>query len=165
MLNLQLFYDKQRYLEQFVRENIGMSEEEFSSVPMVDQRVFAFKVEFAEFANETAWFKYWKQSHVIDRANTLEELADCVHFIVAIGLYRNYHKFVKLIDHEPHMKLPEAILYHEIMQNPIQSSSQWKKAFEMLLAIGAKLNYTLDEIEAAYLAKNQKNIERQIQKY
>jgi dimeric dUTPase (all-alpha-NTP-PPase superfamily) len=165
-VNLETFYSKQEELEQFVRKNLGISEEEFSSVPMVDKRIFAFKVEIAEFSNETAWFKYWKQSHVMDRGKVLEELADCIHFLLAIGIYRKYRNFVHSLDWEfHHTYKQEEQLYHDIMNNPIGSAGQWKTAFEQLIAIGIKLGYTLEEIELAYYLKNQENIERQMRNY
>jgi dimeric dUTPase (all-alpha-NTP-PPase superfamily) len=164
-MNLEMFYEKQEYLEQFVRNNIGMSEEEFSSVSMVDKRIFAFKVELGEFANETAFFKYWKQSHVMDREKVIEELADCIHFLLAIGIYRKYRKFVTRIDWERHLRENENELYRKIMESPLDSSGKWVRAFGRLIAIGVKLGYTLEDIQLAYLLKNQKNIERQLNKY
>src|SRR5574342_668054 len=163
-LSLELFYEKQEEHEYSVRKNIGMSEEEFSSVPMVDKRIFAFKVELAEFSNETAWFKYWKQSHVMDHQKVIEELADCMHFLLAIGIYRKY-KFIKELEWEKWMFLEDHELYTELMENPIGSSGQWKRMFEYLICIGIKLGFTIEEITLNYLLKNQKNIERQIQKY
>ena len=164
-MNLEPFYAKQEELEQFVRKNIGMSEEEFSSTMMVDKRVFAFKVELAEFSNETGWFKYWKQSHVMDRAATIEELADCMHFLLAIGLYRKYKKFVPELEWEKWSFLENYELYQDIMESPIGSSGQWKRAFEQLICIGVKLGFSISEIQLAYLAKNRKNIERQKSNY
>jgi dimeric dUTPase (all-alpha-NTP-PPase superfamily) len=164
-MKLQLYYSKQLELEKFVCQNIGMEWDEFSSVPMTDKRVFAFKVELAEFANETAWFKYWKQSHIINRENTLEEFADCIHFMVAIGLHRKYNQFVPALEWEQWVERSDDFLYTAIMENGIASSGNWKRCFEQLLAIGIKLGFTLEEIELAYLLKNQKNIERQTQKY
>jgi dimeric dUTPase (all-alpha-NTP-PPase superfamily) len=164
-MKLELYYDKQQELEQFVRKNIGMSEEEFSSIEMVDKRIFAFKVELAEFSNETGWFKYWKQSHKPNMANVIEELADCIHFLLAIGLYRNYNRFVHTLDWELFMNRPEEHLYTAIMESSIGSAGGWKRVFEQLIAIGVKLGFSLEQIELAYLLKNQKNIERQLQKY
>ena len=164
-MELSSFYAKQEELEQFVRKNIGMSEEEFSSVGMVDKRIFAFKVELAEFSNETAWFKYWKQSHVLNREKVLEELADCIHFLLAIGIYRKYRKHVPELDWQKWSFLEPQELYFDIMESPIGSSGQWKRAFEFLILIGVKLGYTLDEIELNYYLKNQKNIERQMRNY
>lgn len=164
-LDLTPLYEKQEYLEQFVRQNIGIEESEFSSVPMVDKRVFAFKVEFGEFSNETAWFKYWKQSHVVDREKALEELADCMHFLLAIGIYRKYRQFVKDLDWEFWMYNDKSILYHHVMNNPLSSSGQWRNAFEQLIAIGVKLGFTIEDITLAYFLKHQKNIERQMNNY
>jgi dimeric dUTPase (all-alpha-NTP-PPase superfamily) len=142
-----------------------MTEEEFSSTQMMDKRVFAFKVEFAEFSNETGWFKYWKHSHVISKEKTIEELADCIHFLAAIGLYRNYFKFVPKLDWECWSFLEEDDLYNSIMESSINSSGQWKNVFEYLLQIGVKLGFTIEQMELSYLLKNQKNIERQMANY
>jgi dimeric dUTPase (all-alpha-NTP-PPase superfamily) len=164
-MKLQLYFEKQQELEKVVRENLGMSEEEFFSVPMTDKRVYAFKVEFAEFSNETGWFKYWKQSHKMKRQETLEELVDCVHFLLAIGIYRNYKKFIQTLQWEEWLVPPVELLYTSIMDNPIDSSSKWKRAFEQLICIGIKLGYSLDEIQEMYLLKNSININRQKQNY
>jgi dimeric dUTPase (all-alpha-NTP-PPase superfamily) len=164
-LDLTVFYAKQEELEQFVRKNIGISEEEFSSVQMVDKRIFAFKVELAEFSNETAWFKYWKQSHVMDRSKVLEELADCIHFLLAIGIYRKYREFIPFLGWAKWMDKSQDFLYMSIMESPIGSSGQWKTAFEQLIAIGVHLGYNVKDIELAYLLKNQENIERQMRNY
>jgi dimeric dUTPase (all-alpha-NTP-PPase superfamily) len=164
-MNLKLFYEKQETLEQFVRHNAKMTEEVFSSIPMVDKRVFAFKVEFGELANETAWFKYWKKSHKVDRDKVLEELADCIHFLVAIGIYRKYREFIQRLDWQRHMTEETDELYRKVMESPIDSSAKWMRTFARLIAIGVKLGFTLEEIELGYLAKNQKNIERQLLNY
>jgi dimeric dUTPase (all-alpha-NTP-PPase superfamily) len=164
-MKLELYYDKQQELEQFVRKNIGMTKEEFSSVEMVDKRIFAFKVELAEFSNETGWFKYWKQSHKPNMANVIEELADCIHFLLAIGLYRNYHKFVHELEYDRWLNEDDFYQYNAIMECPINSAGEWKEIFEYLIAIGIRLGFTIEQIELAYLLKNQKNIERQLQKY
>jgi dimeric dUTPase (all-alpha-NTP-PPase superfamily) len=164
-MNLALYYEKQLELEKFVCQNIGMEWDEFTSVPMTDKRVFAFKVELAEFSNETAWFKYWKQSHKIDRAKVLEEFADCVHFMVAIGLHRKYHQFVLDLDWKQWLERPEEQLYAEVMENGIASSGNWKRCFEKLIAIMLKMGFDIDNIEKAYLEKNLENVNRQKRGY
>lgn len=164
-LYLKPLYEKQEYLEAFVRENIKCPYDVFASVPMVDKRVFAFKVEFGEFANETAWFKYWKQSHKQDKAKVLEELSDCIHFLLAIGIYREYKKFVPELNYEQWIHKPEHELYHDIMNSPLGSSGQWKRAFEQLIAIGILLDFEIEQIILGYYLKNQKNIERQLNNY
>jgi dimeric dUTPase (all-alpha-NTP-PPase superfamily) len=132
---------------------------------MLDKRVFAFKVEFGEFSNEVGWFKYWKQSHVMQLDKVLEELADCIHFLLAIGIHRNYCKFIPEIDYEFWMEKEIETLYHEIMNSSIGSSGQWKNALEQLFCIGIKLDFDIKQLELAYLLKNQKNIERQMRGY
>jgi dimeric dUTPase (all-alpha-NTP-PPase superfamily) len=164
-MKLDLYFEKQRELEQVYMDTLGFSLEEFSSVNMTDKRVYAFKVEFAEFSNETGFFKYWKRSHKMKRQETLEELIDCVHFLLAIGIYRRYDRFVPVIDYTFWTPKPIETLYHEIMNNPISSAGEWKNTFEQLVAIGLKLHYTLDEIQKMYILKNSINVNRQRQNY
>lgn len=165
-MDLIKLYESQMKLEQIVRENIGMTEEEFTSVEMIDKRIFAFKVELGELANEHGWFKYWKQSHLMDRDKTLEELVDCVHFLLAIGIYRKYARFVvELNNVDVYTALTIKDLYTGIMERPIKSAGQWKGSLEQLVAIGIKLGYSIEQIELAYYSKNRKNIERQQNNY
>lgn len=164
-MNIKSLYAAQMELEQVVREKCGMTEAELSSVSMMDNRIFAFKVEFAEFSNETAWFKYWKQSHKQDKANIIEELADCIHFLLTIGIHRNYHTFVHSLDWEIWREEPTEFLYLEIMNSPLRSAAQWKTSFEKLIAIGVQLGFDITQIELAYFMKNNKNVERALNNY
>lgn len=164
-MKLKEFYEKQKYLENFVMSRCELSEEEFSSVGMIDKRIFAFKVEFGEFANETGWFKYWKKSHVINQDHALEELADCIHFLLAIGIYCKYEQHVPELDWQRWDFLDEQELYTSIMESGLHSSGQWKSVFEYLICIGVKAGFSIEQIELNYYLKNQKNIERQFSGY
>jgi dimeric dUTPase (all-alpha-NTP-PPase superfamily) len=165
-VNIEKLFTKQRELDTYIIQNIGMSAEDFHDTLTVDKRVFALKVELAEFANETGWFKYWKRSHRLKRKETLEELADVVHFFLSVGLSRRY-TFPQMMELDPFKYVgdKQELLFTELMENPIKSSGNWKACFEMLLAIGIKLGFTLGEIETAYYAKHAENIERQKRNY
>jgi dimeric dUTPase (all-alpha-NTP-PPase superfamily) len=150
--------EMQKELDIAIAQNLGM-EDEFNSVEIVDQRVFALKVELGEWANTTGWFKYWKLSHVTNKEEELEEQADFTHFLLSIGNSRKYN-FIKEIQPERWMKVPEGRLFIYLMENPYDSSGKWVNAFEQLICIGLKRGYTVEEMVQAYKSKNAENYSR-----
>jgi dimeric dUTPase (all-alpha-NTP-PPase superfamily) len=161
-MNLPQLYKEQEELDQFIAKNLDIN---INHVDYVDDRVTALKVEMAEFANEVGFFKYWKQSHVMDLERTLEEWADVAHFFLSVGISRNYHTFVRELNYKQWHKVPLKHLFNYIMESRIESAGQWKNNFEQLVQIGVKLGFTIEQMELAYYLKKQKNIERQMNKY
>lgn len=162
-MNIEPLFELQYELDGVIAKNLKL-EHVFNAVEYVDKRIFALKTEIAEFANEVGWFKYWKQSHVIDRDKTLEELADVIHFFLSVGISRKY-RFVKAIQPEGWDKVPLEHLFQYLMNNNFESSGSWLNGFEQLMCIGLKLGYTEEEMIAAYKVKRQKNFLRQASGY
>lgn len=162
MLNLENLYAAQQKLDDYVSENLDL---DIDLPENVEKRVFALKVEVAELANEVGFFKYWKTSHVMNREKTLEELADCIHFFLSVGLSRGYDKLVTELD--PHTWKSNEIknLFEYLMGSLFENERSWKFQFELLLAIGLKLGFSIAEMEVAYYLKNEKNIQRQQSNY
>jgi dimeric dUTPase (all-alpha-NTP-PPase superfamily) len=158
-MKLVKLYAMQDKLDHFVSVNLGIKEV-FHDVEFVDKRVFALKVEIGEFSNEVGWFKYWKQSHVMDREKALEELVDCMHFFLSIGISRKY-TFIKEIHPMDWSKPPIESLFQYLLSNNFDSSGQWQSGFEQLICIGYKLGYTTKEMEQVYIQKNTVNYQRQ----
>lgn len=164
-MNLSVFYTTQQQLDQVIIEHSHLTESEFNSVENVDKRVFALKVEIAEFSNEVGWFKYWKKNHVRSDAKVLEELADVIHFFLSVGISRKYHTFVPTLDPIQWQKVPLEHLFRYLMENKYSSSGQWKNGFEQLIMIGIKLGFDIDQMTLAYFIKNKENIARQNRGY
>lgn len=161
-MRLNKLYAVQAKVDQVVQKRLDIN---IHSVENVDKRIHAFKVELAELSNETGWFKYWKKSHNQDRASTIEEFADCMAFILSVGISRNYHTFVSELNVEQWHKVPLEHLFDYLFSNSLASSGRWKSAFEHLMMLGLKLGFTLPEMESAYYAKSEVNIERQAKGY
>jgi dimeric dUTPase (all-alpha-NTP-PPase superfamily) len=157
-MNIEKLLDMQLKLDMAIAKKLGM-EEDFNSVEIVDQRVFALKTELGEFGNETGWFKYWKRSHIIDQAKTLEEHADVIHFLLSVGNSRKYD-FIKEIYPERWDKVPMGRLFIYLMENNYDSSGKWLNAFEQLICIGYKLGYTDEQMLQAYEDKYAINLQR-----
>jgi dimeric dUTPase (all-alpha-NTP-PPase superfamily) len=164
-VNLTELFQMQKDLDGAIAWNLNMKPEVFDSIETIDKRIFALKVEIAEFANATGWFKYWKQSHVMDRDHTLEEHADVMHFMLSVGNSRNYNKFIKELHPEHWEKVPMERLFHYIMDNQYNSSGKWLNAFEQLIQIGYKLGFTEQEMIESYKRKNAENYRRQERNY
>ncbi|WP_394139575.1 dUTP diphosphatase [Cytobacillus oceanisediminis] len=160
---LKELFDLQIELDHAIAKNLNI-ENDFNNVYYVDKRVFALKVEVAEFANEVGFFKYWKQSHQIDRVKTLEELADVIHFFLSVGISRKY-TFVKELDSLAWKKVPMEQLFQYLLNNNFDSSGKWKNGFEQLICIGFKLGYTANEMIQAYKSKREINFKRQEESY
>jgi dimeric dUTPase (all-alpha-NTP-PPase superfamily) len=154
-------FEKQLEVDTYIERNLLIH---MDDVETVDKRVHAFKVEVGEFSNETGWFKYWKTSHKMDRAKTLEELADCMAFLLSVGISRKY-VFVQELDARRWWKVPRPEMFEFLLSCSLESAGEWKTAFETLLGIGLKLGFSTGEMEAAYYEKSDKNIERQKQNY
>lgn len=160
-MELQPLYAIQKNVDHVIAENLGI---DIHSIENVDKRVHAFKVEVSEFSNETGWFKYWKQSHKMNRSRTLEELADCMAFLLSVGISRNY-TFVKTLHPFVWKKVPLGTLFRYLDKTDLDSSGKWKAAFEHLISIGLKLGFSVAEMEVMYYTKSGINIERQMNNY
>jgi dimeric dUTPase (all-alpha-NTP-PPase superfamily) len=155
--------EMQKELDIAIAQNLGM-EDEFNSVEIVDQRIFALKVELGEFSNETGWFKYWKRSHIINPAATLEEWADVLHFLLSVGNSRKY-TFIKEIHPSKWDLVPVGRLFIYLMSNEYDSSGKWLNAMEQLFCIGLKLGYSEEEMLQSYKEKREENFARQNRGY
>lgn len=158
-MDLKELFQMQHELDSVIVTNLGM-EEEFNSVECVDKRVFALKVEIGEFSNVVGWFKYWKQSHVMDREKALEEHADVMHFKLSVGNSRKYANFITKVQPERWMKVPLGRLFCYLMENNYDSAGKWLNGFEQLICIGLKLGFSEKEMVQAYKDKNKVNYGR-----
>ncbi|KAB2337632.1 hypothetical protein F7731_08535 [Cytobacillus depressus] len=161
-MNLQPLYDVQRNVDLVIARN---TRSDINELENIHKRVIAFKVEVAEFANEISFFKYWKQSHEMDKAKTLEELADCMAFLLSIGISRQFDRKVLEINPHEYKKVPILYLFNYLFKNELNTKDYWQAAFENLICIGLKLGLSIAEMEVAYYTKSGVNIERQKARY
>lgn len=152
----------------------------------VDLNIIAFKVELGEFLNEHKFFKFWKVDKSPNRAKLeyrpvtgdpsrgyvswskdplIEELADCVAFMLAIALEREWDKFLHAFDA---IETREQTMIHlalELFRNPLVSAGLWLQALSDLFQLADMMGITAEQIEAAYISKNQINQKRQATGY
>jgi len=140
-----------------------LAEHNLSGIPLLRKKILSLQVELGELANETRCFKFWSTKAASSKDIILEEYVDCLHFILSIGLEKSFQDIylnTKYITSE----LSEQFLnlYIHITDFTICSSSdKYFNIFQNFLSLGHNLGFSEEEIENAYLYKNNINHERQ----
>ena len=151
----------QRELDERIIERHGLQGRDL--LPM---RVLALQVEIAEVAQEVgdAW-KFWKSPKPRDYKKVLEELSDVLHFLLSIGVAIDadpYSATYKVYRRENLIEqLNDMLNVSRICYVPLQ----WYWAVSVFLGLCDMLGFSWEDIESAYLAKNQVNLARQEQGY
>jgi len=153
----------QRNVDGVIAEKIKMN---FGDT--LEMRKIAFKVELGELANEIGSFKYWKESHVIDKTLVLDEWADCLAFLLSItnqtmitGDIEFYPvgKTSTMTDNEVGYWINDNIV--KLLMNKLDYyNGGLNGAFKTLYEIGLLCGYTIEEMEDAYKKKSEVNIQR-----
>lgn len=161
-MNLQRLFALQKELDLRI-----VSQHNLQSENLIQRKVLALQVEIGELANETRCFKYWSDKGPSAKDVILEEYVDCLHFILSIGLEKEFSD----IDIEPKFvdtSLTEQFLNLYIDLNDFiicSSYDQYATLFECFLSLGLTLGFTGEDVENAYLDKNLTNHNRQATGY
>jgi dimeric dUTPase (all-alpha-NTP-PPase superfamily) len=161
-MDLKKLFDLQRELDSRISKEHHLEEEALFS-----QKALALQVEFGELANETRCFKYWSTKKPSPKNIIIEEYVDCLHFILSIGLDKNFEN-VELSRSCSINKTTDQFLDLFIDMNDFlicSSIDHYTTLFEDFLSLGLNLGFTDKEIEDAYLNKNYINHQRQATGY
>jgi dimeric dUTPase (all-alpha-NTP-PPase superfamily) len=138
------------------------------------EKILALKVELGELANELPEvFKFWSNKKN-NYEKALEELVDCLHFILSIGLELGMDEIADELD----LKKFDFLTSNTILSCFIglsydiadfyyqrENDDMVPYLYEHILLefakLGKMLGFTWDEIEQGYLSKNKINHERQ----
>lgn len=161
-MNLEKLFNLQKELDSRI-----LKEHNLNGEILFSQKALALQVEVGELANETRCFKYWSKKEPSPVENILEEFVDCLHFILSIGLDKNFQNIMLTAENYGD-KITEQFLdlFIDINDFLICSSiDHYITLFEDFLSLGLKLGFTEGQIEEAYLKKNIINHERQNTNY
>ncbi|WP_422122990.1 dUTP diphosphatase [Planococcus sp. X10-3] len=159
-MNLEKLFTMQEELDRYIQKNNNVEGDLF------DKKGLALIVELAELANETRAFKFWSSKGPSDREVILEEYVDSIHFLLSLGIDQDLNMLkewpepVPLADKDLtalFLKTNKSIL--EFMEQ--HSMSTYQTVWSCYGAIAEILGFTYDDVMDAYLAKNQKNYDRQ----
>jgi len=144
-------------------DNRIKSEHHLEGVPLLNKKTLSLQVELGELANETRCFKFWSTKNPSSNDVILEEYVDCLHFILSLGLEKNFQD-ITLNVKDVTCELSDQFLnlYINISDFAICSSiDNYLNVFHNFLSLGQNLGFSEENIENAYLYKNKINHERQ----
>ncbi len=157
-MNLQRLFQMQNTLDKRIE-----SEHHLEGIPLLKKKILSLQVELGELANETRCFKFWSTKKPSSNHIILEEYVDCLHFILSIGIEKSFQHITLDIKHI-NTELSEQFLdlYINIADFIVSSSiDSYLNIFEGFLSLGQSLGFCQEDIENAYLHKNNINHERQ----
>jgi dimeric dUTPase (all-alpha-NTP-PPase superfamily) len=161
-MNLERLFNLQKELDSRI-----LKQHDLEDRPLLQKKILALQVELGELANETRCFKYWSEKKRSEVHIILEEYVDCLHFILSIGIEKQYQDIK--IDLKPvEYPLTDQFLNIFIDVNDFvicSSKDQYVTLFEDFLNLGISLGFKAEQIETAYLKKNAINHERQANGY
>ena len=152
----------QEQLDEYIKNN-----HELTSDELFEKKILALFVELGELANETRCFKFWSVKNPSPRETILEEYVDGIHFILSLGLDAEF--VIEQVDHQPFKgeltdlfnQLYRAIDYYRDDRTKVT----YLTVFGLFLTLGSELGFTDEEIQAAYIDKNEVNFKRQDEQY
>lgn len=156
----------QRLLDKHIAEKRGLQGRN-----LMQEKILALSVEISELANETRCFKFWSAKPASAKGILLEEYVDGIHFLLSIGLEFGHTPYII----EPYQvksgKLTEQFI---TLNKQVAAMEQWtdktthnqfvlfyQDSFALFLGLGEMLDFTAEEIQAAYMKKHEINYERQ----
>ncbi|HLR41042.1 MAG TPA: dUTP diphosphatase [Virgibacillus sp.] len=155
-------FTMQAALDKYIEEN-----NDLANTDIFEAKYLALLVELGELANETRCFKFWSKKPGSDRAVILEEFVDNLHFILSLGIEKEYRfegkglENVTLTQTEQFTNTFAACVHFK--QEPTKHN--YEQLFTDYLQLGSLLGFNEAEIQEAYFKKNKINYERQNQGY
>lgn len=182
-MNLSKLFPVQKVLD----ERIMDEHPELKGQNNLDWKILALQVELGECANEWRGFKKWSHDQEPRvkvpvtawgepyKNPLLEEYVDCLHFILSIGLEIKFNKYHLIGNYQRPETITEMFLslFDEIavFSNYVKGETTeyilvaYSTVVEAFLELGEMLGFMEEEIEAAYMAKNEVNHTRQLNGY
>lgn len=159
-MNLTKLFELQKELNERIIDEKGLEGQDLCSM-----KVLALQVELAELAQEIGdvW-KFWKSPKPRNRERVLEELVDCLHFLLSLGIDARVDPSI------PRRASIKLNLFEQLEAcfrdfRVAYVGIQWETAFWHYLGLVDMLGFSWSEVEAEYLRKNKINYLRQAEGY
>lgn len=162
-MNLGKMLQMQKQLDDRIREEHNLVNED-----LIGEKILAFQVELGELANETRCFKYWSLKPASNKAVILEEYVDGVHFLLSIGLDLETFSLTENNNQLGNDSLTKQFMLLFQLSGQFGDTKKvalFDELFQQYLYLGKLLNYSADDIEKAYIGKNEVNHQRQDEGY
>jgi dimeric dUTPase (all-alpha-NTP-PPase superfamily) len=163
-MKLEKLFRMQKALDTHIEEKHQLQEED-----LFDRKILALLVEIGELANETRSFKFWSVKPSSAKEVILEEFVDGIHFILSLGIECGFDtRQIDLTLSEPTLSVTEQFLIVYEVISIFQRSKgldDFIRLFEAYLQLASILGFKKEEIDQAYLRKNEVNYQRQQNNY
>lgn len=150
-------FEMQRELDAFIEKTQKIDRDVFK------EKGLALMIELAELANETRCFKFWSTKGPSERDVILEEFVDSIHFLLSLGIEKELS-----LDAWPEISMKQDLTgcflrtQDQILTFIHQPNiDHYRSVWQCYGVLAYNLGFTLDDIIQAYIAKNEKNYERQ----
>lgn len=156
-MNLKKLFDLQKKLDDRIVKEKGLQGQN-----LTPNKFLAFQVELAELANEWRGFKHWSRDQEPSREKMLVEYVDCLHFILSIGLETGCgepdNPRAHIFKWDTITRQISALM---ALVNKDGSHMEWEETWGAFIGLGELLGFSWEEVEAAYIDKNEVNHNRQ----
>lgn len=163
-MNLKKLFDMQKGLDRHIE-----AQHQLDSDNLFNRKVLALLVELGELANETRCFKFWSLKGPSADDVILEEFVDGLHFILSLGIECEFEDKAELTFRtEQSEDLTEQFLslYQWIGEfRETRMFHDYQTILNEYLHLAGLMGFSMNQIEQAYIQKNEVNYERQQQGY
>lgn len=163
-----LFYLQEQLDKKIMhRFNMELGEEEARN-HLLALKATAFRVELAEFLNETRVFKYWSVKPSSPPETLLDEYADGLHFLLSIGIDKGVtsYEIQDIYSRDFTTRDIPFVIEELFMMNWREmNKTEYCMGLELYLQLGTLFGFSWTEISKAYTMKNMENHERQNSAY
>jgi dimeric dUTPase (all-alpha-NTP-PPase superfamily) len=163
-MQLQKLFQMQKALDSYIEGKHQLQDED-----LFDRKVLALLVEIGELANETRCFKFWSIKPSSEKDVILEEFVDGIHFILSLGIECGFDEkpFEIKNMHSSHSITEQFIHIYNIVGifKRSRNLDDFILVFEHYLQLASLLGITYEEMEQAYIQKNEVNYKRQNNNY
>ncbi|MGE7758950.1 dUTP diphosphatase [Peribacillus sp. NPDC097895] len=162
-MNIVKLMDMQAALDEHIQTKHDLAAEN-----LIERKILALLVELGELANETRCFKFWSLKGPSEKETILAEYVDGIHFILSLGIERGFVPEVPaaLKSNQVDLTAQFTAIYGYISEFRTQlTESSFQKVFTEYLHLGELLGFSAEDVEKAYVSKNEVNYERQKQGY
>jgi dimeric dUTPase (all-alpha-NTP-PPase superfamily) len=163
-MNLEKLFRMQKALDTHIEEKHQLEVED-----LFDRKILALLVEIGELANETRSFKFWSVKPASAKEVILEEFVDGIHFILSLGIECGFDsKDIDLTLSESNLSVTEQFLIVYEVISIFQRSKGFDDfihLFEAYVQLASSLGFKKEEIDQAYITKNEVNFQRQQNNY
>lgn len=161
-MNWEHLFSMQKKLDDYIKENHDIEDRN-----LFEEKYLAFLVELGELANETRCFKFWSKKDRSDKEIILGEFVDGVHFLLSLGLEKDYRYKGNLLEVKNQTETEQ---FNTVFMQAVQfkqntTLENYEKLFAAFLKLGTMFGFEENDIQEAYMKKNEINYERQDQGY